>query len=41
MIRENVASVPEVLVIGGYAAGASEAMEVLVPHATMVIKALK
>lgn len=40
-IRENVASVPEVLVIGGFEAGASEAMEVLTPHATMVIRALK
>ena len=40
-IRENVANVPEVLVIGGFEAGASEAMEVLTPHATMVIRALK
>lgn len=40
-IRESLDTVPEVLVIGGYAAGASEAMEVLVPHATVVIKSLK
>lgn len=40
-IRENIASAPEVLVIGGYAAGASEALEVLVPHATMYIKGIK
>lgn len=40
-IRQSLDTVPEVLVIDGYASGSSEALEVLVPHATLVIKSLK
>lgn len=40
-IKDRIQDVPEVLLISSYAAGADVALEVLIPHATSIVKAMR
>lgn len=41
VVRENVHEVPEVLIVSSYAPGVNEVLDVLIPHATRVVRALR
>mgnify|MGYP001590906993 FL=1 len=41
VVREHVAEVPEVLIVSSYGPAVSDVLDVLIPHATRVVRALR